>query len=276
MKLSVILISLLALLASCAEDGPELQSEKMPLVVEGWIEEGESPVIIVTHAVDLTVETPSFDDFVEKWGRVTLYDNGRPYILTGKVNSNFTPSLIFTSSRLKGELGHTYRLTIETVDDFAEGQATLEAAPRILSIHPLKEKEGYSLMVNIDETFGTIQFQTMTLGVDSRFYPAFCSTYAGNPLGGGEYKITKGAHAAYDEDQADKFSNFFSPGETVLVKVCRIPDELYSFWTAYDQAVSLGGNIFLNIPQNCQGNISGGLGYFSAAGISITAVTIPK
>lgn len=264
-----------AFLGGCTNDDPELQPGKMPLVVEGWIEEGESPIVMVTHAVDLTSATPSFDDFVEKWGRVTIYDNDRPYILTGRLNHDYTPSLVFTSTRLKGKTGHTYRLTIETEDDFAEAEAIINNAPQFISAEPVKEAEGYSIAVRITDTTGAIQFQTRTLGVDGRFYPAFYSTYSEVTDPDNTFKITKGSHAAYDDDNAESFSNFFASGETVMIKVCRIPDELYPFWTAYDQAVSLGGNLFLNMPQNCPGNINGGLGYFSASGISIIAVSIP-
>ncbi len=276
MKYFHILCFLFAVLSlhSCADSEPEPAGEKMPLVVEGWIEEGEAPIVMVTHAVDMTSDAPSFDDFVEKWGRVTIYDNGQPYILTGRVNNGYTPSLIFTSSRLKGKVGHTYRLTIETESDFVEATVTMAAAPTIANVVPVEQGEGYALMVRLSDIEGVVQFQTRVIGEEGRFYPAFCATLPAADIPYEGFTVTRGVHASYDNEQAENFSQFFSTGQTIMVKACRVPGELLPFWTAYDQAVSLGGNIFLSMPQNCRGNIAGGLGYFSANGISTAAVRI--
>lgn len=275
MKYTYILIfSILLCLVSCDNQADELFYEKMPVVVEGWIEEGQAPIVMVTHAVDLTTETPSFDDFVEKWGRVTIYEDEQPYILTGRINKGYTPSLIFTSSRLKGKVGHVYRLTIETETDFVEATVTMKAAPEIISVIPVEETEGYSLKVNLSAHQGSVQFQTRSVPEDGRFYPAFCASLLATDIPADGFTVTRGIHASYDEEQAANFSHFFYAGETVMVKVCRIPDELLPFWTAYDHAVSLGGNIFLSMPQNCRGNITGGLGYFTANGISTIAITL--
>lgn len=260
----------------------------MPLVVEGWIEDGESPVVMVTHAVDLTQDSPSFDDFVEKWGRVTIYDNGKPYILTGRINKGYTPSLIFTSSRLKGKAGHTYRLTIETDHDYAEAEGLMPEVAEIVSAEPVKESDGgYSIRVRVGASEGVVQvgagegvvqFQTRILDGDrteGRFYPAFCATLPVADIPAEGFKVTRGVHAAYDDEAADEFSQYFQSGQLVMLKVCRIQDELLPFWRSYDQAVSLNGNIFLSIPKNCPGNVKGALGYFSIAGISTIAVAIP-
>ena len=262
-------------MAGCTGPADEPAVSDMPLVVEGWIEDGEAPVVMVTHAIDLTQDAPSFDDFVEKWGRVTIYDNDRPYILTGRINSGYTPSLIFTSTRLKGKVGHTYRLTIETESDFAEATVTMQPAPAITSVETIAGGDGYALRADVAPSDGVVQFQTRTIGREGRFYPAFCATLPRRDIPDGGFTVTRGIHAAYDSEQADRFTHFFAPGETVMLRVCRIPDELLPFWTAYDQAVSLGGNLFLSMPQNCPGNMQGALGYFSAAGISTVALSIP-
>lgn len=269
---------ILMLLAACNDgaDAPVApEDEHMPLVIEAWIEQGETPVVMVTHAIDLTQDTPSFDDFVEKWGRITIYDNDRPYILTGRLKQGYMPSLVFTSARLKGTVGHTYRLVVETETDYAEATVVMEAAPQITAVEAVEEPEGYSLKVDVDRTDCVVQFRTRIVGEEERFYPAFYSTLPVSDISTGGFTVTRGLHAAYDEEQADSFSHFFQPGQTVIVRVWSVPDELLPFWRAYDQAVSTNGNLFLSMPQNCRGNITGALGYFSASGVSSTAVTLP-
>ena len=106
------ILSLLSL-SACENQDPSMSDQSMPIVVEGWIENGVSPVVMVTHAVNLTADSVSFDNFVEKWCRVSVYDGDTRYLLTGTVNKDYTPSFIFTSSSLKGKTGHAYRLLIE-------------------------------------------------------------------------------------------------------------------------------------------------------------------
>ena len=116
-------------MAGCVDDGPEMPDGPMPLVVEGWIEEGLAPVVMVTRAVDLTTDTASFDGFVEKWARVSIYDGDERYVLTGSVNRDYMPPFIYTSSRLRGQTGHTYRLVVETESDTVEAETTMLPSP---------------------------------------------------------------------------------------------------------------------------------------------------
>lgn len=271
----IVYLSILCL-CSCATQNEDIVDEKMPLVVEAWIDEGEAPIVMVTHAIDLTVDAPSFDDYVEKWGRVTIYDNDKPYILTGRIKSGYTPSLVFTSTRLKGKTGHTYRLTIETETDFAESEVELLPTPLVKAVTPIKEEAGYSLLVELDSAEGVLQFQTRRLDDEARFYPAFCGTVAAADIPAEGFKVTRGVHAAYDKAQAEAFSDFFVPGEIIMLKVCRITPDLLPFWQDYDQTVSLSGNLFLSMTQGCQGNVNGALGYFSANGAETLAIRIPE
>lgn len=261
---------------SCAYDEPTLQ-DATPLVVEGWIERGEAPVVIVTRAVDMTSDSPTFDDFVEKWCRVSIIDNGKQYILSGKIDKDYTPSFIFTSSKLRGEIGHAYTLRIESENDTIESTTRISQTPIIESITPILIEGTDSLyklnmrIKNID-TNAYYKIFTKTNLLESRFYGSFLGTFSGkdyNPESGVD--ITRGVHSSYDED---KFNHYFQKGDQVTLKLCTMERELFDFWKIYDNNVSLSGNLFFTFSENCPHTFSNALGYWAAYGMSRYSITV--
>lgn len=280
MKKILYLLSVILLLGSCTSDEPVLSAGPMPLVVEGWIEEDMAPVVIVTHAVDLTSETSSFDGFVEKWARVSIYDNGRQYLLSGRVNKDYATSFVYTSSRLHGQVGHTYRLVVETETDTVESTVTMLPSPAITRIETVPA-EGcdtlFSLRAFVDSPApdAYYKFFSKTNGLEKRFFGTFLGTFAGKDYAESEgYTITRGVHSAYDDEQSD-FSHYYSASSTVIVKIAAIDRRLYDFWKVFDSNLSLSGNLLFSFSENCPSNIEGGLGYWAAYGSSVRVVRIP-
>ena len=281
MKRILLTSALLALLisaTSCEPDTTLTETTVTPLVVEGWIEDGAAPMVIVTHAVDLTQGTPSFDGFVEKWARVSVFDGDTQYLLTGRINNDYTPSFIFTSSRLKGKPGHTYRLLVETEERTLEATATLPDAPAIASLEavPLPDNPDlYSIQAYVanPEDNRYYKFFTKTNGTDPHFYGSFLGTFAGKEYSPTEgYTITRGIHGGYNSDE---FSHYFTHGEQVTVKLCTLESHIYDFWKIYDSNVSLSSNLFFTFSHNCPSNIEGGLGYWAAYGSAFRTIRIP-
>lgn len=275
---SIILLSSLLAVSCTGYDEPSVP-EKMPLVVEGWIEEDESPVVIVTHAVDLTDNAASFDDFVEKWGRVSVFDGDTRYVLTGRLNRDYMPSFIFTSANLKGKVGHTYRLLIETETDTVEAVSTMLPAPELQPLAAVRaavNDSAYFINAKINDIDpnGCYKFFIKSSLNDSRFYGAFLGTFKGHdydPENG--FNVTRGIHATYD-DSADT-DHFFYHGDRVTVKLCSLGADIYDFWRVYDNNVYMSENLFFTFEENCPGNIRGGIGYWAAYGCSKRSVSIP-
>lgn len=267
-----------ALLFTSCEGTDDLQTDPMPMVVEGWISEGETPVVMITRAIDLTADSPSTDNTVEKWCRVSVYDNGVRHVLAGKLNDSYKPSYIYTDSRLKGRAGHTYRLEIECRDETYTTEQILLPSPKIARIEPRKADDSdtlYTLQLFLKDlpAGGHYRVFTRTFGSENRFFGSF--------LGSGDYdtydpeagiSITRGIHSGYSDTH---FDHFFHSGETVMVQVCGVDAAIHTFWQAYDRNVSLSQNLFFTFAENCPGNIPGALGYWAAYGTSTGAVRIP-
>lgn len=266
--LYLIIIAAMLCTAGCVDDGPAMPDGPMPLVVEGWIEEGMAPIVMVTRAVDLTTDTASFDGFVEKWARVSIYDGEERYMLTGRINHDYMPPFIYTTSRLRGQLGHTYRLVVETETDTVEAETTMLPSPSISRIecNPVTGSDSlYSLVAYVDgvESGGYYKFFSRTIGLESRYYGTFLGTFSAEAYDNSKgWVITRGVHSGYD-DESD-FSHYFGEGAHVSVNLSAIDRRLYDFWNAYDSNVSLSQNLLFTFAGNCPTNIVGGLGYWAA------------
>lgn len=265
-----ICLTILLSAGACTDDGPDLTGLKMPLVVEGWIEEGMPPVVMVTHAVDLTGDSASFDGFVEKWARVSVYDGDTQYLLTGRVNNAYVPSFIYTSSRLHGRAGHSYRLVVETESDTVEAVATMLPAPAISRVEsvPVEGSDSlFSLRAYADgiEPDGYYKFFSTTAGLETRSYGTFLGTFVGSRYSCTEgWPITRGIYSTYDDSR--DFSHYYTLGSRVTVKLSAIDRELYDFWSVYDSNISLSQNLLFTFAANCPTNVKGGLGYWAAYG----------
>lgn len=280
MKKLFSLTTLLVALTAC-EEMPRVESdETTPLVVEGWIAEGEAPVVMVTHAVDLTSDTADFSGFIEKWGRVSVFDGDRRYVLTGRINNGYLPSLIFTTSSLKGQPGHDYRLLVET--EKGNGEATARLLPSATGLQVAAETiaesdSDYVIRATAEglDPDATYKFYVRTLSKESHFYPAFKATFTGSEFPADGFIVSRMQRIAADKEAEESFSHYFHSGEVVQVRLCRIPSELLPFWRVYDNTVALGSNMLLSFADNCPGNVAGAYGYWQPAGATTRTLRIP-
>lgn len=279
MKNALYILFLIFLTSACVglDDEPAISAP--PLVIEGWIEEGESPIVIVTHAIDLTQPVDTFDNLVEKWGRVSVFDGDTRYVLTGRINKDYMPSFIFTSTRLKGKVGHTYRLLVETESDTVDAYATMLPKANLLPLTIKKAEDrdsAYYVQAQIDniDRNGYYKLFAKSEMTESRYFGSFLGTFAGNEYDDEKgVSVLKGIHSGYSDREKD---HYYSPGDRVTVKLCTLEPLIYDFWRTYDENVMLSENLFFTFDGNCRANINGALGYWAAYGMSIRTIRIPE
>ena len=84
--LPYLLLLLLTLTACSAHYADEEESQ---LVVEGWIDEGDFPIVILTRSIPVKNEYQDISDlsqFVEHWARVTISDGEQEVTLVGQAS----------------------------------------------------------------------------------------------------------------------------------------------------------------------------------------------
>ena len=268
--------------------GPRAAAPKLPIVVEGWIEDGEHPMVIVTRAVGLTGDSIDFSESVEKWCRVTVSDSkGTSEILTARKNTAYMPSLVFTGRKIKGQAGEEYTLLIETDEAAYQASAVIPEPVRIDSLR-VSKSEACDTLYQI-HAFAAVdsspahyyKFFTQVRNKERRYYSSFLGTFEGayyNPATG--FSVSKGIHTDFKgffEDPDWKKPDFtpnYNLGDTVSVKLCAIQPEIYDFWRAYENSVGLSGNLFFTVSQGCPSNIPGAKGYWAGYGATIRTVIV--
>ena len=101
------------LLVACQEEADHTR-----MVVEGWIDEGKHPIVLVhksyslhaENAPDSTTLTDVIAGQMVLFGRVAISDGIDTVVLTGKVDTNYMPPYIYTTVFMRGEAGKTYHL----------------------------------------------------------------------------------------------------------------------------------------------------------------------
>ena len=108
---TILTVISLAVLLGCQDI--VLPSYAPQIVVEGWIENGGFPVVIITTTVPVNESVKDSSDLknhIIRWGKVSISDGEKEVILSGRKDERFFPPYIYTTSKLKGEVGKTYLL----------------------------------------------------------------------------------------------------------------------------------------------------------------------
>ena len=119
------ILSCIVLLA-CTEEQEINQQE---IVVEGWISEGEFPIVMITSTLPITEEEQSLDSlnlYIAQWARVSITTRGKTVFLTGMYDRKYFPPYIFTTTALRGEVGESYLLTVDWRGMHAEATTTVQ------------------------------------------------------------------------------------------------------------------------------------------------------
>ena len=133
-------------LAACSRDGADVPEK---LVVEGWIEEGKAPVVYVTTSLVPKEEPESLEDIgthVVRWAKVTISDGEEEVVLTGTASKRFYPPFAYTTGRMTGVAGKTYRLTVDYSGVHAEASAKIPPSKPLTSLVPMKQDNGRYLL----------------------------------------------------------------------------------------------------------------------------------
>lgn len=274
---AAMIVAMTVILTGC-DDPRRDAGEIPPLVVEGWIEDGDHPYVIVTRVVDLSCDVDSFNDYVEKWCRVSVDDGSGPKLLSARHDTRYMPPWVFTSSRITGRPGATYTLKVETENATVTAVTTIPLLTRIDSVSISRSADIDSLFhiraypaVRSGET-GYYKFFTRVRNAEPRYYSSFRGTFRGDtydPEKGVE--VHRGIHQTFE----DRFTPYFRQGDTVLIKLCTMEREGFDFWEAYENAVSLGSNALFPVLKGCPSNLSDGAkGYWLGYGTSFRTVII--
>jgi len=259
---------LFLLLVSCSHQ-PHLQPN---IVVEGWIEQGKPPVVMLHESVSSDkigdwYTTDELKNLVINWGKVTISDGEKDIILTGKTDTMFMPPYIYTTGKMLGEAGKRYSIKVEYSGLTVTGETQLLTPPSFeqIEIKQLKDNtfsiigkfvekgmpySGYALF---GKKQGEKQYTLCFNGV-------FSSVNTNDTLFVDIFKASN----AMSSDNGLK--TYYVLNDTISIRFSRLDEQAYEFWNKYQSLSFSNSLIFSPVYENYPTNLTGGLGYFFAYG----------
>ncbi|MCX2739349.1 DUF4249 domain-containing protein [Pontibacter anaerobius] len=302
--LASILCSLL--LFGCEEDiTVDLPQGEEQLVVEGHIEQGLPPVVILTRTVPVFADvSPEVleQSFVHN-AQVTVIAEGQSYTLK-EVSSvalsedvkqaialqfGLIPDMlagtgsfvfyVYTSEELKGRLGKTYGLRISHEGKVLTSSTSIPQLNPLDSLwsvpHPNPEEDSLRQLYyrySDPDTIGNY-VRYFTKRNNEPFYPGlFASVFSDEFVNGAtiDYPLDRGEPKGQAEINEDLYG-YFGKGDTVTVRWAAIDMPHYRFWFTLENEQNNNGSP-ISSPNITQSNIEGGLGIWG--GYAVTYNTI--
>ena len=267
-----------AMLVAC--DANYTTEAKSELVVEGWIDEGGYPVVILTRSLTISdkyQQADSLSQYLIRWAKVSVSDGERTVVLTGKFDSRYFPPYVYTTGNMRGEAGKTYTLDVEYRDFHATATTTIPETHRIenLTIKPCADSDTlYQVKINIDtERANGAYYQLFTCeGKDNRL---FVASYLGSIDGKSLKKgIDIPVYRSYRLATGKKYTPYFCQHDTLAIKLAHIDASSYTFWSDYSRNLTLSDNMFMAPTHNIRSNVKGAMGYWCGMGADVKYVVI--
>lgn len=287
------LLLLATALSACEKEiTVELPVEPPQLVVEGFIEPGLPPFVMLTRTQGYFegLDPATLAGVYVRDALVSVDRGDGPVVLDQLCTASLTeeqrqlfvtitgldPDLvalvdicIYTTANtaLFGEVGRTYRLRIES------GNEVLTSTTTIPTPVPLDSLWFQRRLLTADDDsvgflWGRIE-DPVGLGNAYRWYDRRISTRSGED---DQVVYGSGANNTFIDRYFDggtyrfNVNGFRFPGDTVVVRFISIGETEYRFYRSYEANVASGGDL-LGTPQNATSNIQGGLGIWAGWGV---------
>lgn len=257
----------ICLLAGCDKAVFPVSDQK--IVIDGYIEDGEYPVVIVTGTIPVSDEyigLSEMDEYVFHWAKVTISGPEGDFVLTGQKSDKYFPPYIYTTTKFKGRAGQTYRLTADYGSAHVESETTIPNHTPSLTLRSESLDDGsggYKIVASLNDDPSDkdyYMFLVKVEGRDSVYIPSFMGLIDDAILNTvvSDIPVFPGIHIT-----GDGFSLYYNPGECVKVKLVTMDEASFRYWSDYHDNITFSRNPFFPSSKKMRTNISGGLGLWA-------------
>ena len=266
------------LLYSCVRE--EVDHTKM--VVEGWIDAGKHPIVMLHTSYSLSLSEPDSTtllDVLEQhmvlFGKVVIFDGEDSVILTGRVDTNYLPPYIYTTTKIIGEVGKTYSLHAKYKEFSAKAKTEIpEIASfdsiRVTNLNQKMNVVGYANHLEVGKTY-----ILMARTTDQRQYK-IC------PMGAfrasqKQLKMTINNPINFTGDGMIPQTLFPQTDNVdIAIKFAKVGEAEYQFWDSYIAQNLTQGLFFVETHSNIISNIQDGNGYWCGMGASEYTISLER
>ena len=277
MKKILLLILIPLFGGSCNENSFIISDPE--IVVEGWIESGGFPVVILSTTVQPNQEYIDLDDLqnnVIRWATVSINCGDKSVILIGKVDKSYYPPYIYTTSEMRGQSGKEYELNVSYKDYSINAVTSIPESIEIENFNVVKCENSDSLYQlnalikdNKDEV-NYYKFFTRVKEEDKIYLSSFMGLYGDDLLDETTLIPVYGGISSFKK----RHSPYFKIDDEVFVKLAHLDSSSYEFWKDYQNVTFSSSVSFFPDRENMRSNIIGGMGYWCGYGIREYKVNI--
>ena len=265
------ILSVLLLITACKKENIPTQVHQS-IVVEGWIENDEFPIVILTKTLSVSEEYQDINELqnlLVRWAKVTISDGTNIIVLTGRYDDTYYPPYVYTTSYMKGEVGKTYSLKVEYDNNVITAQTTIPAPP-VIDAYKIEKCADSDTLYQITACFNDnpdeknyYQFFTKVGTNTNHYIGSYLGSIDDTMIHGFmEYPVYRGRTI----QEYGSYTPYFSVSDKVSVKFAQVDETAYRFWDAFTKAQSLNDNMFFSPAASLPSNIHGGTGYWCGYG----------
>lgn len=236
------------------------------LVVEGWIDQDEGAIVLLTLSAPYfsDIDSNNLLDYAVRSAKVSVISTEGEEVLTLKPSSKYFPPYYYFGTEIKGELMGEYSLEV----DYRGIQYTANTSiPDLVEPDSVWfERVGSDTLGNLklklsDDVLTTNYYRTLTQikGSETKFSPTLTSLFTDEQFNGKtvELSLLKGSSTVLDFSSD---SMYYAVGDTIILRFCSIDKAHYDFWNTVESQSIASSNPFSVNNSNVESNVDNAIG----------------
>jgi hypothetical protein len=277
------LFVLVILAISCNQDdfSSEIDAESK-IVVEGWIEEGDVPQLILSSSIPIAqvVDSTNVLDRVIRSAKVTVSDGETTEVLRVKKDEDRLSPFVYFGSEIIGKAGRTYTLKIEYLSRVITATTTIPKTVALNSAAYVKnnvtDTTGY-IFIKFDDPINEKNYYQITTRVAEK-EPIFVPAFYGN-LDDKNFdspKISMQVNRGVLIFPKTKYKPYFTDGDLIFVKLRTMNKDVLDFWNSWQNEIVNSRNPIYPSNISLKSNINGGIGIWAGYGQNTILIRTPS
>ncbi|MFV5698338.1 DUF4249 domain-containing protein [Flavobacterium sp. ZT3R17] len=272
----------LTIVFSCNNDtiGNEIDLESK-IVVEGWIEEGDVPQVILSSSIPISdvIDSTNVLDHVIRSAKVTVSDGQTIEVLRVKNDKERVPPFVYFGTEIKGIAGKTYTLKIEYLNQIITASTIIPKTVALTSAEYVKknttDSTGY-VFVKFDDPLNEKNYYQVATRLD-RQEPIFVPAFYGNldDKNFDSSKISLQVNRGVLLFPKTKFKPYFTDGDLIFVKLRTMNKNAFDFWNSWQNEIVNSKNPIYPSNTSLKSNIKGAVGIWAGYGQSTILIKTP-
>jgi hypothetical protein len=279
MKAGLINISLLVILFvifGCKKDLElEFPDPEKQMVVDGYIEQNSVAQVLLSYTSPYfgNIDSSNIREYIITTAKVTISDGEQEEVLTLYKDEEFFPPYVYKSIYIKGEVGKSYKLTVNFQGKEYTAETTIPEPSYLTDFLFDTEEEGDTLGIlnaslwDIPNENNYYRVYTRRWNKNEIFTPSYnCAAISDNILNKGDWSdiaIYKGVTNYYNPLGDIKHDT----RDTIEIKLCSMDKISYDCLLAVQKEILNYANPFAEGNSVSTTNINGGIGVWSGFGV---------